>query len=62
MLILLMLMGPIHPPTADDEEPLGIGGYHSRLADLGVHLRRLHADAVADFAVDNWSPLPPGEG
>ena len=25
MLILLMIMGPIHPPTADDEEPLGVG-------------------------------------
>ncbi len=24
MLILLFLMGPIHPPTADDDEPLGI--------------------------------------
>jgi membrane-associated protease RseP (regulator of RpoE activity) len=24
MLILLLLMGPVHPPTADDEEPLGI--------------------------------------
>jgi membrane-associated protease RseP (regulator of RpoE activity) len=24
MLILLTLMGPVHPPTADDEEPLGI--------------------------------------
>ena len=25
MLFLLLLMGPIHPPTADDEEPLGLG-------------------------------------
>jgi hypothetical protein len=25
MLFLLFLMGPIHPPTADDEEPLGTG-------------------------------------
>ena len=25
MLILLLIMGPIHPPTANDEEPLGIG-------------------------------------
>lgn len=25
MLILLLVMGPVHPPTADDEEPLGIG-------------------------------------
>jgi membrane-associated protease RseP (regulator of RpoE activity) len=25
MIILLLIMGPIHPPTADDEEPLGIG-------------------------------------
>ena len=25
MLVLLFIMGPIHPPTADDEEPLGIG-------------------------------------
>lgn len=23
MLVLLMILGPIHPPTADDEEPLG---------------------------------------
>jgi hypothetical protein len=23
MLILLIMMGPSHPPTADDEEPLG---------------------------------------
>jgi len=27
MLVLLFLMGPIHPPTADDEEPLGAGRY-----------------------------------
>ena len=27
MLFLLLLMGPIHPPTANDEEPLGIGRY-----------------------------------
>jgi len=27
MIFLLLLMGPIHPPTADDEEPLGIGRY-----------------------------------
>jgi membrane-associated protease RseP (regulator of RpoE activity) len=25
MLLLLLLMGPIHPPTANDEEPLGLG-------------------------------------
>jgi membrane-associated protease RseP (regulator of RpoE activity) len=25
MLILLLVMGPVHPPTADDEEPLGVG-------------------------------------
>jgi membrane-associated protease RseP (regulator of RpoE activity) len=25
MIVLLMLMGPIHPPTADDDEPLGVG-------------------------------------
>lgn len=25
MIILLMIMGPIHPPTADDDEPLGVG-------------------------------------
>ena len=25
MLLLLLLMGPIHPPTANDDEPLGIG-------------------------------------
>ena len=25
MLFLLLLMGPIHPPTADDSEPLGLG-------------------------------------
>jgi hypothetical protein len=25
MLILLILMGPKHPPTANDDEPLGIG-------------------------------------
>ncbi|MCE5267900.1 MAG: site-2 protease family protein [Planctomycetaceae bacterium] len=25
MLILLLLIGPIHPPTANDEEPLGVG-------------------------------------
>ncbi len=25
MIVLLMIMGPIHPPTADDEEPLGVG-------------------------------------
>ena len=25
MLVLLLIMGPIHPPTADDSEPLGIG-------------------------------------
>jgi membrane-associated protease RseP (regulator of RpoE activity) len=25
MIVLLMIMGPIHPPTADDDEPLGIG-------------------------------------
>ena len=25
MLFLLLLMGPIHPPTANDDEPLGIG-------------------------------------
>ena len=24
MLILLLIMGPVHPPTADDDEPLGI--------------------------------------
>jgi len=24
MLVLLFMMGPIHPPTADDDEPLGI--------------------------------------
>jgi membrane-associated protease RseP (regulator of RpoE activity) len=27
MVFLLLLMGPIHPPTADDEEPLGVGRY-----------------------------------
>jgi membrane-associated protease RseP (regulator of RpoE activity) len=27
MLILLMVMGPIHPPTANDEEPLGLWRY-----------------------------------
>lgn len=27
MIILLMIMGPIHPPTANDDEPLGIGRY-----------------------------------
>ena len=27
MLVLLMIMGPIHPPTANDEEPLGIGRF-----------------------------------
>ena len=25
MLLLLLLIGPIHPPTANDEEPLGAG-------------------------------------
>jgi hypothetical protein len=25
MLFLLVLMGPCHPPTANDNEPLGIG-------------------------------------
>ena len=25
MLVLVYLMGPFHPPTANDEEPLGIG-------------------------------------
>jgi membrane-associated protease RseP (regulator of RpoE activity) len=25
MLVLLILLGPIHPPTADDDEPLGMG-------------------------------------
>ena len=24
MLILLLIMGPVHPPTADDDEPFGI--------------------------------------
>ena len=24
MLILLLVMGPVHPPTADDSEPLGV--------------------------------------
>jgi membrane-associated protease RseP (regulator of RpoE activity) len=27
MLILLLVMGPIHPPTANDDEPLGLGRY-----------------------------------
>jgi membrane-associated protease RseP (regulator of RpoE activity) len=27
MLVLLVIMGPIHPPTANDEEPLGTGRY-----------------------------------
>jgi membrane-associated protease RseP (regulator of RpoE activity) len=27
MLVLLFLMGPIHPPTADDDEPLGVRRY-----------------------------------
>lgn len=27
MLVLLMILGPIHPPTADDDEPLGVGRY-----------------------------------
>jgi membrane-associated protease RseP (regulator of RpoE activity) len=27
MLVLLIIMGPIHPPTANDEEPLGIGRF-----------------------------------
>jgi membrane-associated protease RseP (regulator of RpoE activity) len=27
MLILLMIMGPIHPPTANDDEPLGLGRF-----------------------------------
>ncbi|MEN6407086.1 MAG: site-2 protease family protein [Thermoguttaceae bacterium] len=27
MVVLLFLMGPIHPPTADDEEPLGVFRY-----------------------------------
>ncbi|MCE5303835.1 MAG: site-2 protease family protein [Planctomycetaceae bacterium] len=27
MIVLLFLMGPIHPPTADDEEPLGVFRY-----------------------------------
>jgi len=25
MVFLLVLMGPVHPPTADDQEPLGVG-------------------------------------
>jgi membrane-associated protease RseP (regulator of RpoE activity) len=25
MILLLIIMGPIHPPTADDDEPLGVG-------------------------------------
>jgi membrane-associated protease RseP (regulator of RpoE activity) len=25
MLLLLLVMGPIHPPTANDDEPLGMG-------------------------------------
>ena len=25
MIVLLIIMGPIHPPTANDEEPLGLG-------------------------------------
>jgi membrane-associated protease RseP (regulator of RpoE activity) len=25
MLLLLIIMGPVHPPTADDTEPLGLG-------------------------------------
>jgi membrane-associated protease RseP (regulator of RpoE activity) len=27
MLFLLLMMGPAHPPTANDEEPLGVGRY-----------------------------------
>lgn len=27
MIVLLIIMGPNHPPTADDEEPLGLGRY-----------------------------------
>jgi membrane-associated protease RseP (regulator of RpoE activity) len=27
MIVLLVIMGPIHPPTANDEEPLGVGRY-----------------------------------
>ena len=27
MIVLLMIMGPIHPPTANDEEPLGAGRF-----------------------------------
>jgi membrane-associated protease RseP (regulator of RpoE activity) len=27
MVVLLMIMGPVHPPTANDDEPLGWGRY-----------------------------------
>ena len=59
MLILLLIMGPIHPPTADDEEPLGIGPHRPRLADAGVHHRRLHAHADQVHAVGG--PLAGGD-
>ena len=45
LLLLTFVVGPNHPPTADDEEPLGPAD-GPRLADAGLHRDRLHAHAV----------------
>jgi membrane-associated protease RseP (regulator of RpoE activity) len=45
MLVLLMIMGPIHPPTANDDEPLGIGRYILGWLTLG-------------FIVFGFTPVP----
>ena len=51
MLVLLIIMGPVHPPTADDSEPLGRRPHCARLADARLHHHRLHAHAFAGLAV-----------
>ena len=56
MLILLLLMGPIHPPTANDDQALRDRAHRSRLVDAGVHLRGFYTDAAAALAKRNLGP------
>ena len=54
MLFLLLLMGPIHPPTANDSEPLGPFRIVLGWLTLALYCARFYAYAAKVPAVDRW--------
>ena len=55
MIALLMLMGPVHPPTANDDLPLGTGRTLLGWASLLFVLVGFHADAVRPLVVSRYT-------